>query len=51
MEQETSKKSLNLADFKEIVKKAYDKGLNEADLKLASLMEELEADLKNILVD
>jgi hypothetical protein len=50
VEQELEKKSSDVADFTEIVKKVYDRGLKETDLTLAQLMKELEADLKNMIV-
>lgn len=45
MEQELEKK----VNFTEIVKKAYDRGLKESDLTLEKLLEEIEANLKNIV--
>jgi hypothetical protein len=42
-------KSPNTAEFSEIVKKAYDKGLNENEITLEKLMEELKADLKQLV--
>lgn len=43
-------KSANTVDFSEIVKKAYDKGVNENEITLEKLMEELKADLKQLVV-
>jgi hypothetical protein len=37
-------------DFSEIVKKAYDKGVNENEITLEKLMEELKVDLKNLVI-
>ncbi|MDQ1143745.1 hypothetical protein QE429_000572 [Bacillus sp. SORGH_AS 510] len=42
--------SANTVDFTAIVKKAYDKGLNENEITLEKLMEELKADLKQLVV-
>jgi membrane-anchored protein YejM (alkaline phosphatase superfamily) len=50
VDQGGAKTSSEMVDFREIVKKAYDRGLKESDLTLAKLMEELEADLKNMIV-
>lgn len=44
------KNGSNVADFSEIVKKAYDKGTNENEITLEKLMEVLKADLKNLMV-
>jgi hypothetical protein len=43
-------KNANTVDFSEIVKKAYDKGVNENEITLEKLMEELKADLKQLVV-
>ncbi|WML29813.1 hypothetical protein RCG24_18160 [Neobacillus sp. OS1-32] len=50
MEKEDSKKNPDIAAFSEIVKKAYDKGRNETELTLEQLMEDLKADLRNLLI-
>jgi hypothetical protein len=42
--------SSNVIDFSEIVKKAYDKGLNEQELTVEKLMEDLKADLKSLVI-
>jgi hypothetical protein len=39
------------ADFTRIVKKAYEKGVNENEMTLEKIMEELKADLKNMMVN
>jgi hypothetical protein len=38
------------ADFSQIVKKAYEKGVNENEMTLEKIMEELKADLKNMMI-
>lgn len=43
-------KSSNIADFQEIVKKAYEKGVNEHEMTLEKLIEDIKADLKNLMV-
>lgn len=42
--------SANTVDFTAIVKKAYDKGVNENEITLEKLLEELKADLKQLVV-
>jgi hypothetical protein len=37
-------------DFTRIVKKAYEKGINENEITLEKIMEELKADLKNMMI-
>ncbi|MBY0145134.1 hypothetical protein [Neobacillus niacini] len=37
------------ADFTRIVKKAYEKGVNENGMTLEKIMEELKADLKSMI--
>ncbi|MDN3019167.1 hypothetical protein PH210_23625 [Paenibacillus sp. BSR1-1] len=49
MEQKV-KNSSNIADFSEIVKKAYEKGVNENEMTLEKLIEDIKADLKNLMV-
>ncbi len=49
MEQEVKMSGSAMADFSEIVKKAYDRGLNENEITLEKLMEDLKADLKNLV--
>jgi hypothetical protein len=39
------------ADFSMIVKKAYEKGVNERGMTLEKIMEELKTDLKNMMVN
>ncbi|WML41560.1 hypothetical protein RCG19_07890 [Neobacillus sp. OS1-2] len=50
MERNAKGKSLNSADFSEIVKKAYDKGVNETEMTLEKLLEDIKADLKQLVV-
>lgn len=50
MEQDAKENSSNVIDFSEIVKKAYNKGLNEQELTLDKLMEDLKADLKSLVM-
>ncbi|MEH7503773.1 hypothetical protein V7152_17455 [Neobacillus drentensis] len=50
MERQAMQNNSNSADFSEIVKRAYDKGINENEITLEKLMEDLKADLKNLLV-
>jgi hypothetical protein len=42
-------KGSNTVDFSEIVKKAYDKGVNENEITLEKIMEELKADLRQLV--
>ena len=49
MDREVNKSS-NIADFQEIVKKAYEKGVNEHEMTLEKLIEDIKADLKNLMV-
>lgn len=50
MERKGNMTSSNSADFSEIVKKAYDKGLNEPEITAEKLIEVLKADLKQLVV-
>ncbi len=50
MEKEEIKHNPENAAFVAIVKKAYEKGRNETELTLDQLMEDLKADLKNIVI-
>ncbi|WP_161487139.1 hypothetical protein [Neobacillus mesonae] len=50
MEKEEIKKSADIVAFNEIVKKAYEKGRSEKELTLEQLMEDLKADLKNLVI-
>lgn len=38
------------ADFTRIVKKAYEKGVNENEITLEQIMKELKTDLKNMMI-
>ncbi|ULT56681.1 hypothetical protein L1999_27220 [Neobacillus drentensis] len=44
----TAKQSF--VDFSQIVKKAYEKGENETEITLDKLIEELKADLKQLVI-
>ncbi|MED3623914.1 hypothetical protein P4482_03985 [Neobacillus thermocopriae] len=37
-------------DFTEIVKKAYEKGVNETEMTVEKLLEDLKTDLKQIVI-
>ncbi|MFH7818897.1 hypothetical protein [Neobacillus thermocopriae] len=50
MDQKQGKTSPVIADFAEILKKAYEKGMNEAEITVEKLIEELKVDLKHLLV-
>ncbi|MCL6573392.1 MAG: hypothetical protein K6T88_17190 [Bacillus sp. (in: Bacteria)] len=50
MEIKAKKNSSNSADFSAIMKRAYDKGINENEMTLEKLMADLKADLKNLMV-
>ncbi|MDQ1000318.1 hypothetical protein QFZ28_000718 [Neobacillus niacini] len=39
------------ADFSKLLKKAYEKGLNESELTLDKIIEDLKADLKNMMIN
>ena len=40
----------DLVDFSQIVKKAYEKGESETEITLDKLIEELKADLKQLVI-
>ena len=44
------KTSSNIANFSEIVRKAYETGLYEHEITLEKLLADLKADLKNLMV-
>ena len=50
MEQEGKKNSSNIAVFSEIIKKAYDKGMNETEITLEKLIEDIKADLEQLVI-
>ncbi|WP_157081480.1 hypothetical protein [Neobacillus soli] len=50
MDRKEEKKSSNPADFSEIVKKAYDMGVNEHEMTLEKLIEDLKADLRQLVL-
>lgn len=47
MEQRLEDTGLNQEHFFNILKKAYDKGINEKEITVKKIMEELKIDLKN----
>lgn len=49
MEQEEAKSNPEMVDFREIMIKAYNRGLKDSNLTLEKLMIELKADLKNMI--
>jgi len=50
LEREAKKSNSDIADFSEIVKKAYDKGVNETEITLEKLLEDIKADLRQLVV-
>jgi len=50
LEQKERMVNSNVIDFSEILKRAYDKATNENDLTIDKLIEELKADLKNLVI-
>ena len=50
MDRNTKVNCEKIADFSQIVKKAYDKGVNESEITLEKLIEDLKADLKNLVL-
>ncbi|WP_157042261.1 hypothetical protein [Neobacillus jeddahensis] len=50
MERIGNKKDANLVDFSEIVKKAYEKGVNETEITLEKLLEDLKEDLQQLVM-
>ncbi|MDR4949935.1 hypothetical protein [Neobacillus cucumis] len=50
MEREHKGNGQNIVDFSQIVKKAYEKGMNETELTLEKLIEDLKADLRNLVI-
>jgi len=50
LEREAKKSNADFADFSEIVKKAYDKGVNETEITLEKLLEDIKADLRQLVV-
>jgi hypothetical protein len=43
-------KSSNVANFSEIVRRAYETGVNENEITVEKLLADLKADLKNLMV-
>ncbi|MBT2738373.1 hypothetical protein [Bacillus sp. ISL-7] len=50
MERTVQTNSSNVANFSEIVRKAYETGKNENGITLEKLIADLKADLKNLMV-
>ena len=50
MEREPKKNSENIVDFSQIVQKAYNKGINDSEITLEKLLEDIKADLKNLVI-
>ncbi|WHY77395.1 hypothetical protein QNH20_25590 [Neobacillus sp. WH10] len=50
MNWEAKKSSSDTVDFSEIVKKAYDKGVNETEITVEKLLEDIKADLRQIVI-
>ncbi|WP_176541420.1 hypothetical protein [Bacillus sp. AFS076308] len=50
MEREPKGNSQNIVDFPQIVKNAYDKGVNETEITLEKLIEDLKADLRQLVI-
>lgn len=50
VEREHKGNGQNIVDFSQIVKKAYEKGMNETELTLEKLIEDLKADLRNLVI-
>ncbi|MCM2535791.1 hypothetical protein NDK43_30320 [Neobacillus pocheonensis] len=50
MEGKGKKNDSNQSDFSEVIKKAYEKGINENEITVSELINVLKAELKNILI-
>lgn len=50
MDRTAEKTSSNIANFSEIVRKAYETGVNENEITVEKLIADLKADLKNLMV-
>ena len=50
MERNAKGNSSNSADFSDIVKRAYEKGVNESEITLEKLLEDIKADLRQLVV-
>ncbi len=50
MDRKKEKTSSNVAEFSEIVRKAYETGVNENEITLEKLLADIKADLKNLMV-
>ncbi|MEH7414353.1 hypothetical protein V7266_03550 [Neobacillus drentensis] len=40
----------NIVDFSQIVKKAYEKGVNESEITLEKLIEDIKTDLRQLVI-
>ncbi|MFP5114131.1 hypothetical protein ACSU64_17360 [Bacillaceae bacterium C204] len=50
MDRTIEAKSSNVANFSEIVRRAYETGVNENEITVEKLLADLKADLKNLMV-
>ncbi|WP_160725755.1 hypothetical protein [Bacillus sp. USDA818B3_A] len=50
MERNDRDKSQNIVDFSQIVRKAYEKGVNESELTLEKLIEDIKTDLRQLVI-
>ena len=50
MDRTKEAKSSNVAKFSEIVRRAYETGVNENEITVEKLLADLKADLKNLMV-
>ncbi|WP_180960438.1 hypothetical protein [Neobacillus cucumis] len=50
MKQDAKEINQKVVDFSEIVKKAYEKGVNENEITLEKLIEDIEADLRQLVI-
>ncbi|MEH7116838.1 hypothetical protein V7128_05345 [Neobacillus vireti] len=50
MERELKENSQNFVDFSQIVKNAYEKGINDAEITIEKLIEDLKVDLRQLVI-
>ena len=50
LERKNIDNSLNIVDFSQIVKKAYEKGVNESEITLEKLIEDIKTDLRQLVI-
>lgn len=50
MEEKKNENAALQIDFLDIVKKAYEKGLNESEITVYKFIEEIKSDLKNLRI-